>query len=189
MNGAIRLISVEWLTPYIKDKRSYLALKFRSKTSLYSRITKKGRSAKEKYPGGKLLFSNSSPQHLEMEHERSLSEAAEQQNAQKYIYYGSTLLLQINQIHSRQPNEKYIRSPIIWSYTEKQRLPSCLWACIPEYAVAQHLSVLLFQVTCSQNQDMTLIQFRQFHKYFPKRSHLMACVFRNLPSLVQDCFR
>lgn len=56
MNSAISLISVEWLNPYIKEKRKYLSLKFRSKTSLYSRITRKGRSAKGKYPGGKLFF-------------------------------------------------------------------------------------------------------------------------------------
>lgn len=63
--------------------------------------TKKGRSTNEKYPGGKLPFSNLSDHNLQMDRERALSEAAEQQNAQEYIHSGSTLLLQINKIHSR----------------------------------------------------------------------------------------
>lgn len=59
MNSAISLILVEWFNPYIKEMLPR-ALKFRSKTSLHSRIKKKGRSAEEKYPGGKILVTTAS---------------------------------------------------------------------------------------------------------------------------------
>lgn len=69
-----------------------MALKeiFTSKTKSVFKDPREG-SAKEKYPDGELLFSNPSPQHLEREHERPLSEAADQQNTQKPICSGSTL--------------------------------------------------------------------------------------------------